>query len=433
MMTRHRYRLRALLCCFCAVLSVFCGRGLLAAAGRGEGGELGEEMSPEQTEIRRITVKRYAEVAPTVVSRLVREGKNDDVRFSDSVTARARASSSVRRVSIGERNYRIAFMFRTSQGLVCLVPAEQQDTITKVRNFREEQVVTVEGTVLGTIGTWRTVVVDRVLTGEGEKSEIEYELEFSWPRYRGAEPQTINEPGEHTVTFPCRYDREEQETATILVERLGRKEFEERLREARRKTEEAERQEEEEQEQEQEKEGEKKEYNTFAAQTVYRRINDEEIINVRFRERVKDASARRPDSMPVPGGGRVRVGAAFETYLGITCFVPADKEDLVRRANQLVEGQSVEIRGTTLPRRGIYRPVVVDKLIPAGGAQREDEMPYIWLVRVFWGDEKPRVFYRTGLYHLDFPCTHVDGRVERLDARLREVRVIKGKVEEETE
>jgi hypothetical protein len=389
-----------------------------------------ERMEPEKKEIRRMEVKRYLGVNPEVVAKAIMRGVNRDVRFEDSFEAAARASSGLRTIPLRGQRYRIAVMFRTQNGIVCLVPADQEDTIQKMgppNPMRVGQKLTIEGTTLGMAGGLRTFLVDRVLTGHEERSIIQHELVLRWPRSRQqVQPKMIRQPGEFTTQFPCRYEQGETEQVRFVVQRRVRKEFMKQLQqeqEAARETQEGEGR-------EPEPEPREKRYDKYEPAAVYKHIMRDNVLNVHFIERVRGEPPRTPRRLTLPNGRRLRVGAAFDTYTGITCLVRAEDEKLTDLAQRIIPGQDVEVWGTTLPARASYKPMVVDRLnVP--GTTRPGESEHVWVVRVFLPDQKPKRFYQVGSYALDFPCQHVDDRTERLVAELREIRVIRGEAEGE--
>lgn len=391
----------------------------------------GEAMEPEAEEIRRMEVKRYLGLSGQVVAEAIVRGVTRDVRFEDTFEEAARASAAVRTVRLRGERYRIAAMFRTQNDIVCLIPADQQDTLEKVgppNPMRVGQKITVEGTTLGMVRGMRTFLVDRVLTGDEEMSVIEHELVLRWPRSRRrAEPQRITEPGEYTAEFPCRYEEESTERVRLVVQRRGREEFMEQLRQEREAAREAEEGEEGAREEREERE---KHYSTYEPAAVYKHIMRDNVLHVSFTDRVRGAPPSTPRRLTLPNGRRLRVGAAFDTYIGITCLVPASNEELTDLARRVIPGQDVQVWGTTLPSRASYKPMVVDRMeLP--GTTRPGQSEHVWVVQVFLPDETPKRFYEVGSYGLDFPCQHVENRTERVVAELREVRVIQREVEEE--
>jgi len=404
--------------CFFGAILVLAGTSL----GQEHAAPQGEAVEP-LTEIRRIVLKRYVELAPLVVWRAADADARADVRFEDTFDRAGPARGVLERVRLGPRAYRIVLVALTESRLTCLVPAGQSDTIKKVLNLNRGQEITVEGTVVGRIGAHRAVLVDRILTGHDERSQVEHELVFRWPGQRGALPKLITKPGDYSVEYPCRHKKGEVERATVLVEQLPRKWFLAELE--RRRAAEAAAQEGEEP---QEGEAPEKRYDTYRPEAVYRHAADGSILNVRFTDRVKGRAVGVPRAVPVPRGRAVRVGYAFDTYVGLTCIVPAQDAPLVELAARLIPGQDVEIKGTILPPVGAFKGVLVDELV-LQGLEGPTETPDVWVVRVFWGEEEPRMFYEVGTYPLQFPCQFVEGRAEMLVAELREVRVIKGERE----
>lgn len=390
--------------------------GAVAMAQEAEGGEQPEQKEPEDEAVRRMEVKRYLGLTPDVVAKAILRGVQRNVRFNDTFEEAASPSRAVQRVRMGGRTYRIGVMFRTGNDIICLVPREQQDTIQKLgppNPMRTGQRITVEGTTLQRVGGMRTLLVDRVLTGHEQESVIEHELRIGWPGYRGVEPRTITEPGEHIVEFPCRYDQEETESIRVVVEQRDREQFLAQLEE-----------EGEAEEEDTEGEEEEKRYDRYDPSAVYKHIMRGNVLNVQFEEMVRGNPPRTPDRLRLPNGRNLRIGTAFDTYTGITCLIRQSDEDLVDLAERVVPGQSVIVWGTTLPSRRSYKPMVVDKLeLP--GTTRPGQSPHVWVVKLHWGEETPVRFYQVGSYGLTFPCRHVEGRPERVLVELREIRVIK--------
>jgi hypothetical protein len=407
--------------------------GLMLAVGplittvRGAG-EVGEAMEPETEEIRRMEVKRYLGLSGQVVAEAIVRGVTRDVRFEDTFEeATGRVSSAVRTVRLRGERYRIAAMFRTQNDIVCLIPADQQDTLDKVgppNPMRIGQKITIEGTTLGMMRGMRTFLVDRVLTGHEEMSVIEHELILRWPRSRRrAEPQRIAEAGEYTTEFPCRYEEEKTERIRLVVQRREREAFMEELRrqrEAALPEEEGAREEQPEQE---------KQYSTYEPAAVYKHIMRDNVLHINFNDRVRGEPPNIPRQLTLPNGRRLRIGTAFDTYIGITCLVPSSNEELTDLARRVIPGQEVQVWGTTLPSRASYKPMVVDRMeLP--GTTRPGESEHVWVVQVSLPGEDPKRFYEVGSYALDFPCQHMENRTERVVAELREVRVIRREVEE---
>ncbi|MFW6182128.1 MAG: hypothetical protein ACOC8N_10285, partial [Spirochaetota bacterium] len=377
----------------------------------------GRTVAPEEG-VRRLEVKRYAEISPDLVWRVADHDRNFDVRFSDGIDSRQRAGGGLRTVTVRGRRYRIAVMFRTEGDLTCLVPAGHQDTIEKLGGLRRGQIISVEGTTVGTRGTMRLVLVDRLLTGQGESSSIKHQLIVGWPDSpRRARPKVIRGPGEYNLEFPCRYRKEETESVVLMVDAMPREEFERIM--ARR-------------ERQEEGEGARAErsrrYSLLPPEKVYRHIQSGNRFSVRFKDQVKAVTARVPRTIDVSRGREVRLGGAVETYTGLLCLIRAEDRRLLRSARNLVQGLDITVKGTTLPARGGMKPVLVDEIEFPWVMY---ESPNVWLVKIFWGDQQPRMLYRVGTYRLQFPCRHAENRAELLALELREVRIIKGEVEGE--
>ncbi len=392
--------------------------------GEGEGRE-SEQKAPKEKSVRRMEVKRYMGVSPEVANRAITRGLNRHVRFSDTYEGARSAPRSLRNVSLDGKRYRIAAMIRTGSNLFCLVPADQKDTINKLQQsngIAVGQKITIEATTLGMAAPGGVLLLDRMITGEGEKSSIEHQLVLRWPQARGVEPIRINEPGEHSVSFPCRHERGDKAKIRLVIKQRDRKKFLAEIKKKKAKTTDESKDEEKKGDEEEEDE-EDKEYRRFEASAVYRQIREGNRLDVEFEDKAKGTPPSVSRSIRLPEGRRIRLGAAFDTYTGITCLVPQKEEKMVELVNRLIPGQRVKIWGATLPPLDEYRPLIVDKIeIP--GSTKPQQSDSIWDVTLFWSDIDSVRFYKIGSYNLTFPCQHEEDRQERLNIELREVRVI---------
>ncbi|MFW6457595.1 MAG: hypothetical protein ACOC0A_04795 [Planctomycetota bacterium] len=385
-------------------------------------GNEGEE--PAEESVRRMEAKRYLGVGQRDVKRAIRGDMNRHVRFTDSFGSVRRPPSGLRQVRFNGKNYRIAAMMHTESGLECLVPGEQEDTMALLRgssSLQEGEQITIEGTTLGTAdsrrGLLNVLLLDQIIRGEDGESSIGYELLLRWPRGHDVEPISISEPGEHDLSFPCRHERNKKATFKLIIEERDREEF---LAEIGEKDEE-----EAAQTQDEGADEEEKTYRRFDARSVYNHIKNDNVLDVRFQDNIKESRPQVRRSIRLPDGRRMRLGIAFDTHMGITCLIPHSNQEAVDLINQAIPGQEAEVWGTTLPARQQFRPMIVDKVeIP--GTVKPKENPNIWDVTLSWGDGEEVYFYKLGEYDFNFPCQHENNRQERLNVELREVRIIGG-------
>ena len=373
-----------------------------------------EAERPEpQERVRRIIVKRYTAIGAAELYRAIGENVRADVRFRDEFDRPVQLTGALRTVRLGGRRVRIGAAFRAEKDICCLVPLDARDQAQKVRDLRRGQMVTVEGTVLGIIAGNRCVLVDMVLTGAQQESVIQHELILEWPARQRVRPELITEPGDYEVGFPCRWQEGEEETVRVLVEQRVRAEFLAELKEL----------------EEIARGGrEEKDYRLYKASAVYDYARDDVRIDVSFEDRIKGPTRRYADLNVVRLRGRrpIRIGYAFDTYQQITCLIPDRDEELLDRARRALPGQDVMIKGTVVGRVGAYRAVLVDELdFPSLNGVAET--PDVWVVEIVWGEQRPMPIWRPGTYRRLFPCRFVEGRAERLDITLREVRLIGGR------
>lgn len=380
-----------------------------------------EKGEPKEESGRRMEVKRYFGVGPDLVSDAIARDLKRDVRFSDTYEEVQSPPQSLRRITVEGERYRIAAMIRTGSGLYCLVPEDQEESLSELRQsdrISEGQEITIEAMTLGRSSGRNMLLLDRIIVGEEVESRIEHEVVLRWPN-AGADPIRITEPGEHSVSFPCRYAEDEEATLRVIVKEEDRDEFLSEIEEEEKNdTEEGS-----EEGSGDDGEDDEKQYRNFEAQGVYKKIRGNNRLDVQFEDRIKGPSRGVPDRIQIPGGQRLRIGAAFDTYGDVTCLIPAEKEDMVDLVEQIIPGQDVRVWGATLPPVGRYKPLLVDK-VELPGIVEPKSNPNVWDVTVLWDDGEAVQFYKLGTYELDFPCQHEDGREEGLIVDLREVRVI---------
>lgn len=383
-----------------------------------------EGEQPEEKSVRRMEVKRYVGVSPRLVSKAITRGLNRDVRFTDTYEGVRRPPQNLRRVTLDGEKYQIAAMVSMGRNLYCLVPEDQEETLSQIRQsgaISEGQKITIEATTLGMAAPGGVLLLDRMIVGEEGESSIDHELVLHWPNAQGVDPIRITEPGEHSVSFPCRYERGEEEIIRLIVRKEDREEFLAKIEEESGDDTE----EESEAEGQDDGEVEEKEYREFNARGVYDQIRQNNRLDVQFEDKVKGSPPRVANRIRLPNGRRVRIGTAFDTHIGVTCLIPARKEKMVELVEQAIPGQEVKIWGTTLPSQREYRPMLVDKLDLPGTTEPQTKSN-VWDVTLLWDDIDSVRFYKLGNYKLTFPCQHKDEREERLGVKLREVRVISG-------
>jgi len=372
-----------------------------------------QEVTPWE-EQKRVVVKRYTELAGDNLLRAVKESWREDVRFQSSFDSRLpRLARNLRRIELGGRSRGIAAAFMTENQLCCLIAQGDQETVRRVAGLTRGQIITVEGVVAGPIGLRNCILVDRVLTGEEAKPTIEHELVLGWPGVKGVKPQLMVKPGEYAVEFPCAWQKDAVERFTVIVEQKRADAFKEELRQREKEGDEG------------DKEPPEKQYVTFEPRAVYGLAKASSREKVRFVDgfvsgNVPESRALR--SLPRGRLRPLRIGYVFDTKRGLTCAVPASSPLLVERALRIVPGQSITIEGMVYGPRDGFRVVLVDN-IEFPGVKGKSETADIWVVRVIWPGERPKLFYEIGTYRVALPCQFVEGRKERLIAELREVRV----------
>ncbi|MFP4029043.1 MAG: hypothetical protein ACLFWL_14730 [Candidatus Brocadiia bacterium] len=402
------------------VLSLLMGLVVLFAGGSAYGAEEEidtDEAAGREENVRRMVVKRYTTVEPSLVYRLCGKNTRADVRFTDSYEGERRVR---RTINMGGERYNIVREFQTGKDLICMVPAEQKDTIDRLENAQTGQNLTVEGTTFGQRGAGHYVLVDRIPGGKGTQSSIGHQLRVVWqeetrePVVKMVEQKDLkNRTLRRSFNFPCRH-KDGNEKLELLISQVPRKVFLSRL-----------------QKDDKEEEGVEKKYNSFRARSVHEQIQRGKVVDVEFKDRVRGNPPRIPRVVRGPNRRRVVIGTAFETYDELTCLVPRENRVLLKKAERLLEGQTVIVRGTTRPPLRSYNPVIVDEIeIP--GLSGQKEKADIWIVRLIWNDDQTKMLYKVGTYRFDFPCTHAEDETERIQIDLEEVRVIRHReIEEE--
>jgi len=383
-----------------------------------------EEQPQPQTEVTRELVKRYSEMDANAVWRAANSNVLADVRFPDAFKEFPPNAARREIVRLGPDRFPVALRFNTQADIQCLVDARNVDTLQKVSSLVPGQQIIVEGTILGNLGGRKSVLVDRVLTGDERRSRIDYELVLRWPG-TPVEPKLIVKPGRYVVEFPSSYKEDAVESFEVQVERKDRKAFaEEQAREAAEAAQKAAGQ-----------PGapplvqrppQKKSYRALKADDVYVRARQNDLLDVRFQDQYKGLSAFSGRTVRTPYRTRVPVGFAFDTYIGLTCVVPANDPNLLNTARRIVPGQKVSVDGTVLGQLGAFKVVLVDNVTLPSITGVRDEADHVWLVTLNWPEQKRQRLYQVGTYVMDFPSTQEPPRFERLVVELREVRVVEG-------
>ena len=406
-----------------------------------------EAENPESAQpVRTIPIKAYTPLKAVAVWKVASASDKVlvDVRFKDTFD---RLSTSVpaaaREIRIGADTYRIAVMMTTETDLSLLVPVEQTDTLEKVKDFKKGRQFGVEGTVLGSVAGRECVLVDRILTEVEDKSVIKYELTLTWPG-TGAKAKKLIAPGEYNnVEFPCRYAKDMPETFIVVIEQKTREQLDKIIEQrekaaaeaAAKKAAEAAPKKEGKEEKPAEKPPEPsapKSYATYRGEEVYKYAVTGTKLNVLFKDTIRGGAAPSRDIKTVPprlamvrlsADRPIKIGLAFDTYLGLTCIVPADNKKLMARASSMLPGLDVTIRGMILQPAGAYKVVLVDDIdFPQDVGQAE--IPDVWVVTIFWDPQRPKVFYEPGKYPILFACRNVADKKEELQAELEAKREI---------
>ncbi len=387
----------------------------------------GDEQAEKPVTKVKVTAKQYKAVRPLDVYRAVIQGTRADVRFRDAFEA-GRFPPGLRRAELDDREYRIALEFRTASNLSCLVPESSTDAIRRLLGLssqqplteqalggrwvvRPGQQMTVEGTILGTRGTGRYILVDYVALGARVARSTRREVQILLPG-RG-EPAVFGGAGFEKLQFPCSRAQDKTEELQVLIQEMTP---EAALTQAARLAGTAEG-----------LPGELKTYGEYEAGTVYQHAGADRAVNVDFTDEIVTVlSIPLPSSLrtaPSRRGERVvqlPVTHAFETAGRVTCLVPGMWPTLGVQAERLIPGETVRIRGTTLGARGARNRVLVDYLAFPAGDETETRGKSLW-VAVWLGEKGPRAeMWDYGIYAQELPCQHVPGRYEPISVWIRE-------------
>jgi hypothetical protein len=174
-------------------------------------------------------------------------------------------------------------------------------------------------------------------------------------------------------------------------------------------------------------EGEKevvKDYVRMEERAVYQLSNEQRVANVLFQAVYNEPLARAPSALARFRIGRrgFLIGYAFQTQGEIVCLVEREKEDLLRRAANLIKGQNVWIEGTVIPERAGYKCVIVDDIRASATEQRKVS----WEVLINWPNERPKKIARPGKYTIRVPNPDVRGKTIEFEVVVREVKAAGG-------
>jgi len=381
----------------------------------------------------KVQVKRYKDLNVDAVYQAALRGIRVDVRFTDTFDRRLPVPRGMERVDVGAASYLTALAFRTGTELICLVPGANLATLGKLLGIPQGvpigpaalelplilnpgQEITIEGTILGTVGGFKYVLVDAVNLGAFPPVPSQREVHLFWPTQ--AEPRIITEPGSWTFQFPCTHAEGETDSVSVVVQELSARQLDAQLASLQAQLEGL--------------PGGRKVYGKYTPRVVYRYAGDGEVIDVDFTDQVQDVVDPLPPELAsapaIVGGVQVQVPIvrAFEMVNRPTILVPNSWPTLVQQAAGVVPGETVRVRGTVIGPRGVYNCVLVDFLsFPEQREEEETEDGKAWWVRVEWpGIERPFVYWDYGQYSLGgLPCQNVEGRVESLNvlvSRFRE-------------
>ncbi len=414
-----------------AILSAACGAALAF-------GTVAAQEAPAVAVIKE-RAKQYKVLAPADVYRLARDGVLANVRFRDTFGGGTAIPGAVRQVTLANVQYTTAAAFRTQGDIVCLLPfppagmpGPNDDALRMLfglsdrwpltagslsgpMTLNEGQRLTIEGTIAGTAAGEKYLLVDALILGDGPGPRRVRELQVFWLPRRP--PQVLTEPGTHQLTFPCTHVEGQKEQASVRIDAVtpGAVRSELALRTGQR-------------------EGRfagAKIYGEYEAGVVYRHANNNNPVNVDFRDLVTlvPGAGLPREVSTAPGfrngvAGAIPIRLAFTTQAGLTCLVPADMPTLIGRASTLLPGEEVRVRGTITGRAGQFVTVLVDYL---GCPAQEEEAgdADVWVVTVTWPGSAPRVFWDYGAYEVvGLPCRHAEGRFETMQVVLGEFTVI---------
>ncbi len=384
----------------------------------------------EEQEFRQIKVpaKHYKALAAQDVYSAVgwaaeRGGRvRPNVEFRDAFDRVVRLEAAERTRVLGGRRYTVAFAFRTSADLICLVPRSSPRALRTLFGLPPDgpmpapdrlprpvvqagQTLTVRGTIAGQRGVDRYILVDSVFLGEGGRPPGSRQVRVFLPGE--GEPHIVDQRGQRSWSFACSHGETEQEQLAVSIQPKSPQQVANEVARLAGQLEGL-------------SEGPKT-YGQYSAAAVYRYAGrGGERINVDFTDKVKDLipnlAAEGLQSAPAVRGGRItRVGVdvAFETTGGVTCLVsrvPA-WPTVFRQATQLLPGQRVRIRGTTIGPSGPNNRVLVDYLsFPDRPAEERDT----WWVRVDLGaNGARRLLWDYGYYQFGVPrCRTGGGRYQ---------------------
>ena len=407
------------------------------------------DAEPEMIVVKvKVPVKRYKALAPDYVYKAAAYDIQADVRFSASFAGKTVVPDAVRRIRLNDRRYTIVLAFRTQEKLVCLVPGSARRTLEALFDLpedwpmtpailnrpivaREGQKVAIEGTIVGARVGEKFVLADAVYLGQAQRPTVKREVQVFWAGLD--EPKDAAGPGTYLLDFPCHHVADQKAVVKVTIRALARGALrdEQALRVARLEVPPG-------------KPAEKRQYGQFSPEAVFRHTDDDERIHVEFADVVDRAVEDLPEAIEsvrvVRYGrvGRIRIGAAFQTGMRLTCLVPAELPTPVAQVADMLPGEKVRVRGTVLGRLGADRCVLVDYL---SFPDQESSDPFgdVWLVTVEWPSRQPRTLqiWDYGRYPMpNLPCLFSTGRQEAIQIVLRqyhEIEVKRPAPEEELE
>ncbi|MFO8008003.1 MAG: hypothetical protein R6V05_09730 [Candidatus Brocadiia bacterium] len=408
-----------------------------------------EQRGPETRTVK-IPVKQYKALTTDGVYRAAVEGIQANVRFRDSFSSEVPLPEAVRQVRVGGRSYQIEIAFRTGSELICLVPSENWFALGTLMDvgpgwaaspaalnrpvaLREGQQIIIEGQVAGTEAGAKYVVVDAIHTDDVDSSAVRRDLRIFLPGEN--QPRVVEQTGTTVLEFPCTWVEGETEKLTVDARELGPDEVAGRVAQLSGALEGL--------------SGMAKSYGRFSPGAVYQHAGDPERVNVDFTDRVAEVMApplpQELAAAPAVRRGspvQVQVAYAFETAGRVTCLVPFTYQTVYLQATQLLPGERVLVRGTTVGPRGANNCVLVDYLDPVAPEGMEEELQP-WWVTFRLGDAGPAQFLWDYGYHSfpNLPCQYAAGRSEPVTMWLTRVRTVEVPVqrpapapqEEETE
>jgi len=412
-------------------------------------GKAGEPPKTEKVIVRE-TVEPYRAVNSAIVHSLAGEKDRVLVQFEDVFDSRLKRGDGPDSVKVDGLQYKTAMVLRTRSRLLLLVDSTQQRLLRELLGlparwplsneslrrdvvFKEGQKIAVRGVTVGTHDGKRCVLVHAV-GGELQKSPaLLRDVQLFWP---GAEsPAMLRKTG--TREFPCHYVKDKVDAVEVKIQPMSRDALlaDTALRLGRLEVAAGE-------------PAEPRKYVQFGAAEVlvqarveHGRTDGErgpgdtehgvvepsyvDFTDVMRQTTKVDKALRSVRTIRHGKSGKLGIGAAFRTQVGLTCLVPAESDMMLMQAGRALPGETLRIRGRVVGTLGGARCVLVESLnFP--DQERISPYPDVWLVTVTWPSEEPRRLRLWGFGRRDLtvPCLHAPARGEKLRVVLRQFRKV---------